>query len=189
MSITPELDAQFRAAAVREGLVDVRYDVVGSPIGDLLVAATDRGLCRIWFGPEGQEEELARLFGVRVLRSPKPLDRTRRELDDYFEGRLHEFDLPVDLTAVTDFHRTVLTELARVPYGTTATYGGLAAKLGRPSAARAIGGAMNRNPIPIVLPCHRVVGAHGELTGYAGGLERKVALLELEGALPHGLFE
>ena len=85
MNVTPELDAQFRAAAVREGLVDVRYDVVDSPVGDLLVAATDRGLCRISFDPEGQEEELARLFGVRVLRSP--LDDVRRELDEYFDGR------------------------------------------------------------------------------------------------------
>jgi methylated-DNA-[protein]-cysteine S-methyltransferase len=186
-----DLDARFRAQAADEGLLDVAYDVTDSPIGPLLVAATERGLCRIAFDPEPDRavDELARVFGARVLRSPKPLDETRRELDDYFEGRLRTFGLKVDLTAVTDFHRTVLKELARVPYGETATYGGLATKLGRPSAARAIGGAMNRNPIPIVLPCHRVVGAHGELTGYAGGLERKVALLELEGALPHGLFE
>ena len=190
-TVPQDLDARFRAQAADEGLLDVAYDVTDSPIGPLLVAATERGLCRIAFDPEPDRtlDELARLFGVRVLRSPKPLDETRRELDDYFEGRLRTFDLPVDLTAVTDFHRSVLQELARVPYGETATYGGLALKLGRPSAARAIGGAMNRNPIPIVLPCHRVVGAHGELTGYAGGLERKVALLELEGALPHGLFE
>ncbi len=123
-----------------------------------------------------------------MLRSPKPLDETRRELDDYFEGRRRKFDLQVDLTAVTDFHRQVLRELALVPYGETATYGGLAQRVGKPKSARAIGGAMNRNPIPIVLPCHRVVGAHGELTGYAGGLERKIALLELEGALPHSLL-
>jgi methylated-DNA-[protein]-cysteine S-methyltransferase len=186
-----DLDARFRAQAAEEGLLDVAYDMTDSPVGRLLVATTERGLCRIAFDPEPDRtlDELARAFGSRVLRSPKPLDRTRRELDEYFQGRLHQFDLEVDLTAVTDFHRSVLQELARVPYGQTATYGGLALKLGRPSAARAIGGAMNRNPIPIVLPCHRVVGAHGELTGYAGGLERKAALLELEGALPHGLFE
>jgi methylated-DNA-[protein]-cysteine S-methyltransferase len=186
-----DLDARFRAQAAEEGLLDVAYDMTDSPVGRLLVATTERGLCRIAFDPEPDRtlDELARAFGSRVLRSPKPLDRTRRELDEYFQGRLHQFDLEVDLTAVTEFHRTVLQELARVPYGQTATYGGLALKLGRPSAARAIGGAMNRNPIPIVLPCHRVVGAHGELTGYAGGLKRKAALLELEGALPHGLFE
>jgi methylated-DNA-[protein]-cysteine S-methyltransferase len=190
-TVPQELDARFRAEAAAEGLLDVAYDMTDSPIGPLLVAATERGLCRIAFDPEPDQalDELARRFGTRVLRSPKPLAETRHELDDYFEGRRRTFDLPLDLTAVTDFHRSVLKELARVPYGKTATYGGLATRLGRPSAARAIGGAMNRNPIPIVLPCHRVVGAHGELTGYAGGLERKVALLELEGALPHGLFE
>ncbi len=180
MSITPELDAQFRAAAVREGLVDVRYDIVDSPIGDLMVAATDRGLCRIWFQPEGQEEELARLFGLRVLRSP--LDEVRRELDEYFDGTRREFDLPLDLR-VAAFHEEVLRELAHVPYGITTTYGALAGKVGRPRAARAVGTVMNRNPIPIVLPCHRVVGASGSLTGYAGGLERKELLLRLEGVL------
>jgi methylated-DNA-[protein]-cysteine S-methyltransferase len=180
MSITPELDAQFRAAAVREGLVDVRYDVVESPFGDLLVAATDRGLCRIWFHPEGQEEELARLFGLRVLRSP--LDDVRRELDEYFAGARHEFDLPLDLR-VAAFHEQVLLELAQVPYGITTTYGALAGKVGRPRAARAVGTVMNRNPIPIVLPCHRVLGSNGSLTGYAGGLDMKLKLLQLEGAI------
>jgi methylated-DNA-[protein]-cysteine S-methyltransferase len=180
MSITPELDAQFRAAAVREGLVDVRYDVVESPFGELLVAATDRGLCRIWFDPEGQEEELGRLFGLRVLRSP--LDDVRRELDEYFAGTRHEFDLPLDLR-VAAFHEQVLRELAQVPYGITTTYGALAGKVGRPRAARAVGTVMNRNPIPIVLPCHRVLGSNGALTGYAGGLDMKLKLLQLEGAI------
>jgi methylated-DNA-[protein]-cysteine S-methyltransferase len=180
MSITPELDARFRAAAVRDGLVDVRYDVVDSPIGDLLVAATDRGLCRIWFGPEGQEEELARLFGIRVLRSP--LDEIRRELDEYFDGTRRSFDLPLDLR-VAAFHEEVLRELAHVPYGITTTYGALAGKVGRPRAARAVGTVMNRNPIPIVLPCHRVLGSNGSLTGYAGGLDTKLKLLQLEGAI------
>ena len=131
------------------------------------------------FGPEGQEEELARLFGVRVLRSP--LDDVRRELDEYFDGSRREFDLPLDLR-VAAFHEEVLRELAQVPYGITTTYGALAGKVGRPGAARAVGTVMNRNPIPIVLPCHRVVGASGALTGYAGGLERKRVLLSLEGA-------
>ena len=180
MSITPELDARFRAAALAEGLVDVRYDVTDSPVGDLFIASTDRGLCRISYRPEGQEEELARIFGVRVLRMP--LDQVRRELDEYFEGRRREFDLSVDLR-VAPFHEAVLHELARVPYGHTETYGSLAAKAGSPRAARAVGTVMNRNPIPIVLPCHRIVGADGSLTGYAGGLHVKRALLELEGAM------
>jgi methylated-DNA-[protein]-cysteine S-methyltransferase len=180
MNVTPELDARFRAAAVREGIVDVRYDVVDSPVGDLLVAATERGLARIHFGSAGQEEELARVFGSRVLRSP--IDEVRRELDEYFEGKRHAFDLPIDLR-VAAFNEEVLRELARVPYGVTTTYGALAAKVGRPTAARAVGTVMNRNPIPIVLPCHRVVGANGSLTGYAGGLDVKLQLLQLEGAI------
>ena len=179
MNVTPDLDARFREVALREGLVDVRYDIVDSPIGRLLAAATDRGLARIYFDPEGQEDELARIFGVRVLRSP--LDDVRRELDEYFAGTRRVFDLPIDLR-VAPFHADVLRELALVPYGRTETYGALAAKVGRPRAARAVGTVMNRNPIPIVLPCHRIVGANGSLTGYAGGLDIKRRLLELEGA-------
>ena len=128
---------------------------------------------------ETAEEELARVFGSRVLRSP--LDTVRRELDEYFAGRRQAFDLPLDLR-VAPFNEQVLHELARVPYGRTETYGGLAAKVGHPRAARAVGTVMNRNPIAIVLPCHRIIGANGSLTGYAGGLDRKRTLLELEGA-------
>jgi len=178
--LTPELDARFRAAALAEGLVDVRYDVAESPVGDLFIASTDRGLCRISYRVDGQDEELARAYGVRVLRMP--LDEVRRELDEYFEGRRRDFDLPLDLR-VAPFHEAVLHELARVPYGRTETYGALAAKVGRPKAARAVGTVMNRNPIPIVLPCHRIVGSNGSLTGYAGGLHVKRALLELEGVI------
>src|SRR5438067_8828396 len=178
MTVTPELDARFRAAALEGGLVDVRYDVFESPVGELVLAATERGLCRISYTVEGAEESLARAFGVRVLRSP--LDAARRELDEYFDGRRHEFDMPLDLR-VTGFQEQVLRELARVPYGRTETYGQLAALVGKPRAARAVGMVMNRNPIPIVLPCHRIVGATGALTGYAGGLHVKRALLELEG--------
>jgi methylated-DNA-[protein]-cysteine S-methyltransferase len=180
MNVTPELDERFRAAALREGLVDVRYDIVESPVGDLFVAATDRGLCRISYHPDGMEDVLAHTFGPRVLRTP--LDEVRRELDEYFDGRRREFDLPLDVR-VAPFHADVLAELARVPYGRTDTYGSLAAKVGRPRAARAVGTVMNRNPIPIVLPCHRILGANGSLTGYAGGLDVKLRLLQLEGAM------
>ena len=179
MNVTPELDARFRAAALAEGIVDVRYDVVDSPVGELRLAATDRGLCRISYFEDGFEDALARTFGVRVLRSP--LDDVRRELAEYFEHRRLTFDLPLDLR-VQPFHADVLRELALVPYGETATYGALAVRVGKPKAARAVGTVMNRNPIPIVLPCHRIVGANGALTGYAGGLEVKRALLALEGA-------
>jgi methylated-DNA-[protein]-cysteine S-methyltransferase len=180
MNVTPELDSSFREAALREGLVDVRYDIVESPVGALFVAATERGLCRISYHPDGMEDVLARTFGPRVLRSP--LDDVRRELDEYFEGRRREFDLPLDVR-VAPFHADVLAELARVPYGRTDTYGSLAAKVGRPRAARAVGTVMNRNPIPIVLPCHRILGANGSLTGYAGGLDVKLRLLQHEGAM------
>ena len=179
MSVSPELDRRFRAAALREGLVDVRYDVVPSPVGELFLAATPRGLCRISYTVAGQDEVVASRFGARVLRAP--LDDVRRELDEYFDGRRRRFDLALDLR-VAPFHEAVLNELARVPYGQVDTYGHLAARVGRPRAARAVGLVMNRNPIPIVLPCHRIIGANGSLTGYGGGLDNKRRLLELEGA-------
>jgi methylated-DNA-[protein]-cysteine S-methyltransferase len=185
MTLPAALDERFRTAAAAEGLLDVAYDFVDSPVGPLLVATTERGLCRIAFDaePEREEDRLARLFGLRVLRSPRAVDEARRQLDDYFDGRLRRFELPVDLRSAGGFHRVVLRELAQVPYGHLTTYGELAARAGRPRAARAVGTAMNRNPLPIVLPCHRVVGSTGKLVGYGGGLERKEHLLRLEGAL------
>jgi O-6-methylguanine DNA methyltransferase len=118
-----------------------------------------------------------------VLEAPGRLDEVRRELDEYFAGRRRVFDLTLDLRALPPFTVSVLHELARVPYGETTTYGALAAAVGRPRAARAVGTVMNRNRIPIVLPCHRVVGSSGDLVGYAGGLDLKITLLELEGAM------
>jgi methylated-DNA-[protein]-cysteine S-methyltransferase len=185
-TISPSLDERFRAAAAAAELLDVAFDVVeDTPVGSLLVGVTDRGLCRISFDaePEHHLESLARLYGPRVLRSAKPVERLRRELDEYFEGRRHEFELELDLRFVPAYHRQVLDELARVEYGRTTTYGALAALTGKPRAARAVGTVMNRNPIPIVLPCHRVIGASGSLTGYGGGLDRKELLLRLEGAI------
>ena len=182
-TIPTALDRRFRDAADREGLVDVAYDLSDSPVGELLVAVTERGLCRIAYRPDEALDELAGDFGARVLRVPRRVEPIRRELHEYFEGNRQTFDLELDLTPVAEFNRLALDELALVPYGQVTTYGALAAKIGRPKAARAVGGAMNRNPIPIVLPCHRVVGAGGSLVGYAGGLERKEALLRLEGAL------
>jgi methylated-DNA-[protein]-cysteine S-methyltransferase len=180
------LDARFRAAATASGDLDVAFDILDdTPIGSLLVGVSERGLCRVHFDPDPEREldDLARRFGSRVLRSPKAVDRAKLELDEYFSGRRHGFDLELDLRGTPDFYRRVLAELADVPYGTTTTYGALAALVGAPKAARAIGTVMNRNPVPIVLPCHRVVGASGSLTGYGGGLERKEWLLRLEGAL------
>ena len=131
--------------------------------------------------PDADLDDLARHHGRRVLRAPKRLDDPRRQLEEYFEGGRDVFDLPADLTGVPAFQTHVLEELARVPYGQVTTYGALARTIGNPRAARAVGGALNRNPVPIVLPCHRVVGSTGSLVGYGGGLDRKRALLQLEG--------
>jgi methylated-DNA-[protein]-cysteine S-methyltransferase len=185
MSAVPTLlDTRFREAAAAEGLLDVGYDLLDSPIGSLLVAATPRGVCRISYDadPDAHAEQFARAYGARVLRAPRAVEAVRRELGEYFEGKRQEFDVPLDLAAAPEFTRDVLGELARVRFGEVTTYGHLAARVGRPRAARAVGTVMNRNPIPIVLPCHRVVGSGGSLVGYAGGLERKQALLRLEGA-------
>jgi methylated-DNA-[protein]-cysteine S-methyltransferase len=185
MSVSPSLDERFRDAAAAEGLLDVAYDLAETPVGTLLVAASDRGLCRISFDPEPEREaeRLARVFGARVLRASRPLEDVRRQLDEYFDEKRTDFDLAVDLSPAADFTRQVLTRLAKVPHGQLTTYGALAKAAGRPQAARAVGTVMNRNPIPIVLPCHRVVGANGDLVGYGGGLDRKRLLLTLEGAL------
>ena len=184
MSIPAHLDERFRERAATEGLLDVAYDLADSPVGPLLVAATPRGGWRISFdpGPAPARGERAGAYGARVLRAPRPIEEARRQLDAYFAGDRSSFGLDVDLDALAPFQRRVLEELRTVEYGRTETYGGLAARIGRPGAARAVGGALNRNPVPIVVPCHRVVGSDGRLVGYAGGLERKRLLLELEAA-------
>jgi methylated-DNA-[protein]-cysteine S-methyltransferase len=190
MTVSPSLDSRFREAAAAAGLLDVAYDLAETPIGTLLVATTERGLCRISFDPQPdlEAEWLAQSFGVKVLRAAKPVDPVRRQLDEYFEGTRTAFELPVDLRQSAAFSRDVLKQLAKVPYGQVTTYGALARAAHRPQAARAVGMVMNRNPIPIVLPCHRVVGANGALVGYGGGLERKEKLLKLEGALANTLI-
>ena len=184
MTVPADLDRRFRDSAARAGLLDAAYDVIDSPLGPLLVAASTQGLLRISFDPDPDREleQLGRLAGPRILRSPRAVDAVHRELDEYFEQRRTVFDLALDLRGITPFSVRVLGELALVPYGHTATYGELAARAGKPGAARAVGTIMNRNPVPIVLPCHRIVGATGALVGYGGGLERKELLLRLEGA-------
>ena len=185
-TFSPELDERFRAAAADSGLLDAVFDVLSdTPIGDLVVGVTDHGVCRIHFDPDPEQEleSLARRFGPRVLRSAKPVERVKLQLDEYFTGKRRGFELDWDIRRLPAYNQRVLAELARVDYGSTTTYGSLAALTGNPRAARAVGTVMNRNPIPIVLPCHRVVGSTGKLTGYAGGLDRKELLLRLEGAL------
>ncbi|MBA3428156.1 MAG: methylated-DNA--[protein]-cysteine S-methyltransferase [Actinobacteria bacterium] len=185
MTVSTELDTRFRDAAAAARLLDVGFDVVESPIGPLLMAATERGLCRISFQPDPERhlDRLAKEFGPRVLRSSAAVDTAHEQLDEYFAGARRGFQLDVDLRATAPFAQRVLDELALVPFGETTTYGTLAGRVGAPRAARAVGTVMNRNPLPIVLPCHRVVGSNGSLTGYGGGLHVKEHLLRLEGVL------
>ena len=185
MTVPTDLDRRFREAAARSQLLDAAPDGIHTELGLLHASAHYRGHARISFDPEPEQEleSLALLAGRRVLRSPRALDETRSELDDYFGGRRTAFDLALDMRGLPEFTLRVLSELAKVPYGQTATYGELAERAGNPRASRAVGTVMNRNRIPIVLPCHRVVGSSGDLVGYGGGLERKERLLRLEGAM------
>jgi methylated-DNA-[protein]-cysteine S-methyltransferase len=165
---------------------DVAYAVVDSPVGRLVAAATPTGLVKLAYedfngGVDAVLEGLARRLSPRILEVPARLDGVRRELDEYFEGRRRAFDLPIDWSLYSPFGRRVLEATARIPFGQTATYGDVAAQAGNPRASRAAGRALGANAIPIVVPCHRVIGSGGRLTGYTGGLHRKVALLRLEG--------
>ena len=177
---------RFADRAQEEGLLDVAYAMADSPLGELLVAATDRGVVRVAYidehvGREEVLEDLARRVSPRVLEAPARLDDARRQLDDYFGGRRAEFDLPVDLSLVAPFTDRVLTRTAAIPPGQVLTYGEVATEIGHERAARAVGNALGSNPIPIVVPCHRVVRSGGGLGGYTGGVHRKKHLLGLEG--------
>jgi methylated-DNA-[protein]-cysteine S-methyltransferase len=168
-----------------QGLADVNYATFDSPFGELLLAASEQGLLRLAFPEENADEVLERLaarVSPRIVQAPSQLDSIRRELDEYFEGRRRAFDLPLDWTLVGPFGRRVLDATARIPYGRVLTYTEVAAEAGSPRGSRAAGNALGANPIPIVVPCHRVLRGSGALGGYAGGLPRKQFLLELEGA-------
>ena len=189
MTVPASTDLAFRDRAASEALLDVAYDLTDSPVGPLLVAVTERGVCRISYDaePERQVESLARAFGARVLRSPRPLDEVKRELDEYFAGDRTEFSLPLDPVG-TDFQLRAWAALSEIPFGETRSYGQQAARIGSPTAVRAVGAANGRNPIAIIVPCHRVVGAEGSLTGYAGGMDAKRFLLALEDRAQPALF-
>jgi methylated-DNA-[protein]-cysteine S-methyltransferase len=181
-----ERELAERAAA--EGLLDVAYAAVDSPLGTLTVAATPRGLVRVAYGPEGQVvEELAATLSPRVLEAPARLDEARRELDQYFAGRRREFELPIDWSLVRGFTRRVLQVTAGIEFGNLRSYAEVAAGAGSPRAVRAAGNALGANPMPVIVPCHRVVRTGGGLGGYTGGLERKEQLLRIEGSLPERL--
>jgi methylated-DNA-[protein]-cysteine S-methyltransferase len=170
-------------AADERGLLDVAIGRVDSPVGSLLIAVTPRGLVRLSYASEDTGEvlaELAERVSPRILESPARTDAVRRELDEYFAGSRREFDLAVDLALTTAFGARTLRAATRIPYGQVTTYGALAEQIRAPRAARAIGNALGANPVPIVVPCHRVVRAGGALGGYGGGLQRKRALLRLE---------
>jgi methylated-DNA-[protein]-cysteine S-methyltransferase len=175
-------------AARAAGLADVSYAFEPSPVGELLVAVTPRGLIRIAYGAEERSdsvlEELARRVSPRMLEAPAALDEVRRELDEYFGGKRTGFDVPVDWQLHDGFSRRVLRATARIPYGELLTYAQVAAKAGSPRGSRAAGNALGSNRIPIVVPCHRVVRTGGALGGYTGGIERKEYLLDLEGVRP-----
>jgi methylated-DNA-[protein]-cysteine S-methyltransferase len=173
--------ARFVATAAPD--VDVTYTTTDSPLGPLLLAATPQGLVRIAYGDADEVlDALARKLSPRILEAPQRLDVVRRELDEYFARKRTRFDVQLDWALVSEFGRRVLGATAAVPFGETSTYGQVAGAAGNPKAARAAGRALNTNPIPIIVPCHRIVGASGALVGYAGGLERKVSLLDLERA-------
>jgi len=176
------------AVAADAGLLDVAYATLDSPLGALLVAVTPRGLVRLAYLDAGEREDdvladLAARVSPRVLAAPGPVDDARRQLDDYFERRRTSFELPIDWRLVHGFGRRVLRATARIPYGGTSSYKQIAAQAGSPRGHRAAGNALGANPIPIVVPCHRVLHAGGGLGGYGGGLERKLVLLEVEGSL------
>jgi methylated-DNA-[protein]-cysteine S-methyltransferase len=177
---------RFREIAAERGLVDVAYTVVPSPVGDLVVAATRKGLVRVGFPNETSDaviEELAALLSPRVLESPAELDEVRRELDEYFEGRRTRFEVPIDMSLTRGFTRKVLRATSKIPFGSVSTYREMARKAGNDRAYRAAGNALGSNPIPIVVPCHRVLHTGGGLGGYGGGLDVKRYLLELEHAI------
>ncbi|GAC1321612.1 MAG: methylated-DNA--[protein]-cysteine S-methyltransferase [Thermoleophilaceae bacterium] len=184
-SLEPGYDRERLALGARsEGVLDVAYATLDSALGDLLVAITERGLVRISFldceSLDAVVADLAARVSPRVLAAKRPLDEARHQLDAYLSGRRAEFDLDLDRSLIGPFARRVLDQTAQIPYGEVATYGQVAAAVGAPRAARATGNALAGNPIPIVIPCHRVVRGSGATGGYAGGSERKLTLLDLE---------
>ena len=181
----PSLRAEIARRASAAGLLDVAYAQHDSPLGPLTVMVTSRGLVRLSYAGEHLEDQLGEVaarVSPRIFHDPERTDEVRRQLDAYFDGQRRAFELPIDWRLVRGFARDVLRATATIPFGSVATYGEVAARAGSPRAYRAAGNALGSNPIPIVVPCHRVVHAGGGLGGYTGGLDRKRHLLSLEGA-------
>lgn len=171
--------------AARAGEADLAYAAMDSILGPLLIVRSTRGLVRVAYaGGRDAARELERLSALlspRVVHAPAALDDSRREIEEYLDGRRASFDVPVDLALVGPFAREVLDAAVAIPYGEVTTYGELASTVGRPRAARAVGNALGSNPVPIVVPCHRILRAGGGLGGYTGGTHIKRALLAVEG--------
>jgi len=177
------LQHRLAQQAIEADLLDVAFAVTDSPIGPLLVATTTVGLVRVAFELEGHEhvlEQLGATLGPRVLHAPRRLDPVVRQLDEYFSGRRQRFEVPIDLRLSTGFRRSVLDHLVAIGYGITESYGDVARAVGNPKAVRAVGTACATNPVPVVVPCHRVVRSDGAIGNYLGGTEAKIALLALE---------
>ncbi|UYQ77882.1 methylated-DNA--[protein]-cysteine S-methyltransferase [Glutamicibacter sp. JL.03c] len=178
-----QLGKELRVKAKAADLMDVSYRVIDSPIGSLLLASTPAGLVRVAFESEDHDkilEALSQKLSPRIFEDPSRLDTVVRQLDEYFAGTRHNFDVPLDLKLSTAFRRQVQLELGEIGYGQTWSYSQMAEHIGNPKAVRAVGSACATNPIPIVLPCHRVLRTDGSLGGYLGGLETKSQLLKLE---------
>lgn len=181
------LDHKLEQRATEAGLLDIAFRTIDSPVGPLLLAATPLGLVRVAYQREGYDavlQALARKISPRILAAPRRLDEAARQVEEYFAGRRTTFDLALDLRLSAGFRRTVLGHLAAISYGHTESYAEVAAATGHPGAVRAVGSACATNPLPVVVPCHRVVRSDGSLGGYLGGLEVKRTLLELEAATP-----
>jgi methylated-DNA-[protein]-cysteine S-methyltransferase len=179
------LHARLAAAARDAGILDVAFRTVDTPLGALLLAATDQGLVRVAYAREDHDrvlQQLADTVSPRVLRAPARLDLAAREIEEYFVGRRTRFDLPLDFRLSAGFRRTVLAQLPDIAYGTTVTYAAIAAAAGNPKAVRAVGSACATNPLPVVVPCHRVVRSDGTIGQYVGGVDAKQTLLTLEAA-------
>ena len=179
------LQARLAAAAERDGLLDIAYSIVDSPVGPLLMAATEQGLLRVAYAREDHDavlQYLADKVSPRILHAPARLDAAARELDEYFAGIRRTFDVPLDWRLAAGFRSTVLHHLPDIAYGQTASYATVAALAGSPKAVRAVGTACAKNPLPVVVPCHRVVRSDGAMGGYLGGPEAKRLLLDLEAA-------
>lgn len=169
-----------------KSIVQTSYE---SPLGRMILAATDKGLAGLWF--EGQRHLPSQLVEPIVWPSAPDhpvLKKVARQLDEYFAGRRTDFDVPLDLAYGTAFQQSVWQALLAIPQGDTASYGDVSRRIGKPAAVRAVGAAVGRNPVSVIVPCHRVLGSDGSLTGYAGGLDRKTALLKLEGALQENML-